>query len=204
MNYIDIIIAAIVVIFGIIGLRKGLIREAATLVGLFLGLWVAFHFSDFTADKLQHLWEIDPKYLNLIAFIVTFIVVTLLVKLLGNLVAKLVKAINLGFFDRIGGFVLGAAKGVLICSLVIMLLNVFKEKEILPEEAKQNSKLYPYVEQTIPYVYQGFDLVKEAMGEAELPNITLPITLPKTDTETVNDSLPAVDSIPAVDTLLKV
>ena len=87
MNYIDIIIAAIVVIFGIIGLRKGLIREAATLVGLFLGLWVAFHFSDFTADKLQHLWEIDPKYLNLIAFIVTFIVVTLLVKLLGNLVA---------------------------------------------------------------------------------------------------------------------
>ena len=160
MNLLDIIIAIIVVLFGISGLRKGLIREAATLLGLFLGLYVAFHFSDFTADKLQHLWEIDPKYLNLIAFIVTFIVVSILVNLLGRLVARLVKAINLGFLDRLGGFVVGAAKGILICSLLIMLLNVFDDQKILKDETKQKSRLYPYVEQTVPFVYQGFDLVK--------------------------------------------
>ena len=195
MNYIDIIIAAIVVVFGIFGLRKGLIREAATLAGLFLGLWVAFHFSDFTADKLTHLWEIDPKYLNVIAFIVTFIVVAILVNLLGRLVAKLVKAINLGLIDRLGGFVIGGAKGLLICSLIIMLLNVFNEKKVLSDEAKEKSMLYPYVEQTVPYVYQGFDLVKEAMGDVDLPTITLPLPQPDTISEPVNDSVPAIDTV---------
>ena len=197
MNYLDIIIAIIVVVFGIFGLRKGLIREAATLLGLFLGLYGAFHFSDFTAEKLQHFWEIDPKYLNLIAFIVTFIVVAILVNLLGRLVAKLVRAINLGFIDRLGGFVIGLAKGLLICSLVIMLLNVFDKNKILKEEAKEKSLLYPYVEQTVPYVYQGFDLVKEAMGEVELPDITLPFNKP----ETVLDSIPLTDTVPVLDSI---
>ena len=197
MNYLDIIIAIIVVIFGVRGLRKGLIREAATLLGLYLGLYVAFHFSDFTADKLQHLWEIDPKYLNLVAFIVTFIVVTILVNLLGRLVSKLVKAINLGFFDRLGGFVVGVAKGLLICSLLIMLLNVFDEQKILKDEVKQKSWLYPYVERTVPYIYQGFDLVKEAMGDVELPDITLPFNI----LETPLDSIPSTDTIPLLDSI---
>ncbi|MBQ5957564.1 MAG: CvpA family protein [Bacteroidales bacterium] len=197
MNLLDIIIAIIVVLFGISGLRKGLIREAATLLGLFLGLYVAFHFSDFTADKLQHLWEIDPKYLNLIAFIVTFIVVSILVNLLGRLVARLVKAINLGFLDRLGGFVVGAAKGILICSLLIMLLNVFDDQKILKDETKQKSRLYPYVEQTVPFVYQGFDLVKEAMGEWEMPDISLPFNKP----ETAIDSIPETDTVPLLDSI---
>jgi membrane protein required for colicin V production len=165
MNYIDIIILVLLVVFGIAGLRKGLIIELATLLGLGVGLYGAFHFSDFTAEKLVNFVEINPKYLNVIAFIVTFIVLAILVNLLGRLVAKLVKTINLGFIDKIGGFVVGVAKGVLICSLLVMLLNALELKGVVKDKAKQNSLLYPYVEQAVPYVYQGFDLVKEAVQE---------------------------------------
>lgn len=166
MNYIDIIIAVIMVAFGIGGWRKGIITEAATLLGLGLGLYGAFHFSDFTADKLVQWIEINPKYLNLISFIVTFIVVAVLVNLLGRLVTKIVKSINLGFVDKIGGFLFGLAKGVLICSLLVMLLNAFKMINVVKEETKQESLLYPYIEKAVPYVYQGFDLVKEAVHNA--------------------------------------
>ena len=148
MNYLDIII------------------EAATLLGLGLGLYGAFHFSDFTAAKLVEYVEINPKYLNVIAFIVTFVVVALLVNLLGRLVAKIVKTLNLGIIDRLGGFVVGLAKGLLLCSLLVMLLNVLNLKGVVKDDAKQESLLYPYVEQAVPYVYQGFDLVKEAVGNA--------------------------------------
>ncbi len=163
MNYIDIIILLMLVGFGIGGWRKGLITEAATLLGLGVGLYGAFHFSDFTASKLVEWVEINPKYLNVIAFIVTFIVLTILVNLLGRLVAKLVKSINLGFIDRIGGFVFGIAKGILICSLLVMLINALELKGVLKDKTKQESKLYPYVEMTVPYVYEGFQLVKEAV-----------------------------------------
>ena len=164
MNYLDIIIAVILVAFGVGGLRKGIIIELTTLLGLGLGLYGAFHFSDFTADKLIQYVEIDPKYLKVVSFLVTFIVVAVLVNLLGRLVSKLVQAINLGFIDKLGGFVVGTAKGLLVCSLAVMLLNVLNTKDIVKEETKQRSVLYPWVERTVPYVYQGFDLVKEAVG----------------------------------------
>lgn len=163
MNYIDIIIVVLLAVFGIAGLRKGLITEAATLLGLGVGLYGAFHFSDFTAEKLVQLIEINPKYLNIIAFAVTFLVLAILVNLLGRLVTKLVQNINLGFIDKLGGFVIGVAKGVLICSLIVMLLNTLKLQSLIKEEDRNGSMLYPYVEQTVPYVYAGFDLVKEAI-----------------------------------------
>ena len=166
MNYIDIIIAVLLVAFGIGGWRKGIIIEAATLLGLGLGLYGAFHFSDYTASKLLQYAEIDPKYLHLISFIVTFIVVSVVVNLLGRLLAKIVKTINLGFIDKIGGFLVGVAKGLLICSLLVMLLNVMNLKGVVKDDAKKESVLYPWVEQAVPYVYQGFDIVKEAVKNA--------------------------------------
>ena len=129
-------------------------------------MYGAFHFSDFTAEQLVKYVEIDQKYMNVISFAVTFIVVAVLVYLLGRLVAKLVKAINLGFVDKIGGFLIGLAKGVLISSLLIMLINALNLNGVIKEETKQKSLLYPYVEQAVPYVYEGFDLVKEAVQNA--------------------------------------
>lgn len=167
MTYIDIIIAIILVAFGFEGFRKGIITEAATLLGLVLGLYGAFHFSDFTANKLLQWVEIDPKYLNVIAFIVTFIIVAFLVYLLGRLLAKVVKSLKLGFIDKLGGILFGIAKGVLLCSLLFMLLNVFDAKGIIKEKTRQKSLLYPYVEQTVPFVYQGFDLVKAAVQNSD-------------------------------------
>ena len=166
MNYIDIIILVLLVAFGIGGLRKGIITETATLLGLGLGLYGAFHFSDFTAEQLVKYVEIDPKYMNVISFAVTFIIVAVLVFLLGRLVAKLVKAINLGFIDRLGGFLIGIAKGVLIASLLIMLMNAANLNGVIKDKTKQESLLYPYIEMAVPYVYEGFDLVKEAVQNA--------------------------------------
>lgn len=165
MNYIDIVILVLLAIFGFGGWRKGLITEAATLLGLGFGLYGAFHFSDFTSNKLLEFVEINPKYLNVISFVVTFIVLAILVNLLGRLVAKLVKTINLGFIDRIGGLVFGLAKGMLICSLLVMLFNSMQDKEIIKPKAKEESMLYPYVERAVPYVYQGFDLVKDVVKD---------------------------------------
>ena len=138
MNYVDIIIIVVLFAFGVGGLRKGIITEAATLLGLGLGLYGAFHFSDYTADRLLQWVEINPKYLNLISFIVTFIVVAILVNLLGRIVTKIVKSLNLGFIDKLGGFVFGIAKGILICSLLVMLVNVFRMNGIIKERPSRN------------------------------------------------------------------
>ena len=160
MNYLDIIIAIILLLFGLKGLRKGLIVEVVALVAFGAGIYGAMHFSDFTAERLQDFMEIKPQYLNTIAFVLTFIILVVLVNLIGRLISKAIKSMNLGFFDKLGGFIFGAIKGVLLCSTFVLVLNNLQWTGIIKEEVRQQSFLYTYVEKTVPYLYKGFDLVK--------------------------------------------
>ena len=160
MNYLDIIIAIILFLFGWQGLRKGLIREVVALLAFGVGIYGAMHFSDFTAAHLQDFMDIKPQYLNTVAFVLTFIVLVVLVNLIGHLITKAVRSLNLGFFDKLGGFLFGALKGVLLCSTIVLVLNNLLWIGVVKEEVRQKSFLYPYVEKTVPYLYKGFDLVK--------------------------------------------
>lgn len=161
----DVVLGIILLLFGIGGLRKGLIIEVASLLGFVVGIYGALHFSDFTAGKLSSQFDIPPAYVNAVAFLLTFIVLALLVNLIGKLLSKVAKEINLGAFDKIGGFVLGILKGLLLCSLLIMLLNALHLNGMIREETKCKSMIYPFVERTVPYVYKGFDLVKAAVEQ---------------------------------------
>ncbi len=175
MNYLDIIIAIILFLFGFKGLRKGLVIEVVTLLAFGVGIYGAMHFSDFTAEHLQEVMTIDPKYLNTVAFILTFILLVIAVNIIGRTVKKMVQAMNLGLFDRLGGFVVGVAKGVLLCSAVVLVFNNLQFTGLIKEDVKEGSYLYPYIEKTVPYLYQGFDLVKGAIHDFNEP------TAPETD-----------------------
>lgn len=165
MNYLDIIIAIILLLFGFKGFRRGLIIEVVTLLALVVGLYGAMHFSDFTAERLVEYIEVKPEYLNTIAFVLTFILLVIIVNLIGRAASKLAKTLELGFLDKIGGFVFGAAKGLLLCSVFVVVFNNLQFFGIVKEEAKKESKLFPYVEQTVPYLYQGYGMVKDFVKE---------------------------------------
>ena len=174
MNYLDIIIAIILLLFGVKGFRKGLIIEVVTLLAFAVGIYGAMHFSDFTAEHLKEFMEINPKYLNTTAFVLTFILLVILVNIIGRMVTKLIQAMNLGFFNKLGGALFGMAKGVLLCSIMVMVLNNFQLIGIVKPEVREQSKLYPYIEEAVPYVYRGFDLVKgyvdDLQNEEEEPS----------------------------------
>lgn len=170
MNYLDIIIAIILFLFGIKGFRKGLVIEVVTLLAFGVGIYGAMHFSDFTAEHLQDVMEVNPKYLNTIAFVLTFILLVILVNIIGKMVTKMIQAMNLSFWNKLGGGVFGMAKGLLLCSTVVLVLNNLQWTGIVKEEVRKESYLYPYVEKTVPYLYKGFDLVKgylEALPDSE-------------------------------------
>ena len=183
MNYLDIIIAIILCLFGFGGFRKGLIIEVVSLLAFGVGIYGAMHFSDFTAERLQEVMTLDPKYLNTIAFIMTFVLLVIIVNLIGRAVSRMVEAMNLGLIDRLGGFIVGAAKGLLLCSVFVMVINNFDLTGLIKEDLKKDSRLYPYIEKTVPYLYQGFDLVKGAIRDLKEP------TAPETDSVA-----PAADS----------
>lgn len=165
MNYLDIIIAIILGLFAWKGFRKGFIIEVVTLVAFGIGIYGAMHFSDFTAAHLQEVMEVNPKYLNTVAFLLTFILLVVGVNLLGKALTQVVKALNLSFWNKLGGAFFGTAKGVLLCSIMLMVMANFSLTGFLKPQTKEGSLLFLYVERTVPYVYRGFDLIRDYARE---------------------------------------
>jgi len=158
INLLDIIILVPLALFAWNGYRKGLIIEVASLAALVLGLYMAFFFSDFAAEMLNDLFNMDQKYVAVIAFLMTFIVVLFLVLTLGKALEKVVKILLLGFLNKLAGSVFGILKGALLLSILIFIVNYFNFGNYLfKEEAQANSIFYESIESIAPKLYSWLD-----------------------------------------------
>ncbi|HUS87472.1 MAG TPA: CvpA family protein [Bacteroidales bacterium] len=164
MNYIDIIILAVLVWSLFRGFRNGLFIEMASIAALVLGIWGAIRFSGYTADKLIEWFDLRTEYLGLIAFALTFVVIVILIHFLANALDKLMKAVALGFAVRILGMIFAVLKTVLILSIILVILNTIDQKaRFLPQEKINESRFYRPVADFAPMLFpiiEGGDLRK--------------------------------------------
>ena len=149
MNWIDALIAIIVLSFTFLGLRNGLIREAFSLAGIVLGILVATRYGDTVVSLF------GPRASELpsaIVFAVIIIAVAALFIWLGHLLHKVAKALFLGWADRLFGSVFGFAKGLLLASLLLIILSLFSFFPALGDKM-QSSALAPKVIKVAPATY---------------------------------------------------
>lgn len=162
MNYLDIIILAILGWSLFRGFKNGLFIEIASVAALILGIWGSIRFSGFTQTKLVEYFDLQTQYLGLIAFIITFIVIVVLIHFLANALDKLLKAVALGIFVRLLGMVFAVIKSVLILSVVFMVLSTFdRSSKLITTEQKEESVLYGTVADFAPMLFpiiEGGDL----------------------------------------------
>lgn len=164
MNYIDIVLAILLVLAAISGYRKGLIAEVASLAALILGIWGAIKFSYITSEFLIENFNLQTDYLNIISFVVTFIVIVILVHIVGNTVNKIVDTVMLGFVNKLAGLVFGVLRSALILSIILVVFdNIDEDIHILPEDTKDNSRMYEPIRSFAPSIFPfieewGFDL----------------------------------------------
>ncbi len=157
MNYLDIIIGIILILFALGGLKNGIIREAFSLAAFIGGIYGAIRFSDLVGKWLGNIINVSPDTMAVISFIVVFIALVLIINWLGNMIARLVESLCLGFIDKIGGAVFGIAKGFVIMGVVILLLDFFGIKDVLNKETCEKSKLYNTSEKVATWIYENKD-----------------------------------------------
>ena len=168
MNYLDIIIAIVLIIFAINGHKNGLIREVFALIAFVGGIYGAILFSDVVGNWFSKIIDVSPDWrdwMPVISFILVFIGLAFLINFLGSKVKDLFEALNLGFVDRIGGIVFGTAKGFLLVGVIILLLNFFGIKEALKPETCEESKLYKSSEKFATWIYKNKDGWIERLDE---------------------------------------
>ena len=160
MNTIDIVIAIPLLWFTYKGFSKGLIIELATLIALLLGIYIAGHFSDYTADFLREKMDFHSKYMSIISFSTTFLGIVILVMLFGKSLEKVVDMLLLSFVNKITGALFGLIKAAFVMSILIYILTTFElENKIISQELQSKSFLYKPVKTIAPTV---FPIIKES------------------------------------------
>ena len=164
MNFIDLILILIILLFAIQGFRKGLIYEVASLAGLILGIYASFHFANYLEGYLTDYLNVPEIYSTVTAFILIFLLVVIALHFVGKIIENIIDLVALGFINKLAGSVFGLAKGIILISLAFLILDHF-DKEIISKERKNESFLYKPIESIAPLLWEGF----EKYGKEKIP-----------------------------------
>jgi membrane protein required for colicin V production len=124
MNPLDWLLAAILAFSIVKAFLQGFFREAFSLAGLIIGLFLACWVYRDLSVHLSGLIT-SPQIAQLAAFLLVLIVTAIVFSLIGKLLHKTVSAIGLGIVDRLGGALFGAVRGCLIGLAILMACTAF-------------------------------------------------------------------------------
>ena len=139
MIWVDYVFIAILAFSLLLGIWRGLVREAISLAALI----AAFVLTALYAPDLAHWLEPhieSPLGRILVANVLIFLSVLMVGALVAWLASRIVKGAGLGSFDRMLGGAFGIARGVLVLTvlaLVVQLTSLHREPVV------QQSKLLP-------------------------------------------------------------
>lgn len=146
MNWLDIVILIVMFVFALFGLKRGLVREAVSILALFLGIVAGVMFYDPVGDLFVKHNLVENKAIGSVGgFIAVAFVVYVLIQLLGWIFNKVIGTLHLTWADRIGGGIFGVAKAVVVSFLLISALGFFFDED---EPPFRSSVLVPFVNQT--------------------------------------------------------
>ena len=141
INTLDFIFGLILVLLLIRGLYNGFIREIASIVGLFIGFFLANRLHTAVVPLAQRFIE-DESYALIVSYIVvlgaTFFVVLLVLAILRNIL----RMAMLGGLDRFAGALMGLVKGTVLCAIILMVLTAFLPPE---SESLTQSRIAPRI-----------------------------------------------------------
>src|SRR5512136_61079 len=121
MNFVDILIWAVLLFFLVKGFLKGLVKEACSLLGLLAGGWAAFKYHNYLAEAVRPFIHLPPSIALVLSFIFIFLVMGLLFYLLGHLLTVVCKIMLLGGVNRVGGVLFGFLEGGFLLCMVLYL-----------------------------------------------------------------------------------
>ncbi|HLK47054.1 MAG TPA: CvpA family protein [Bryobacteraceae bacterium] len=143
MNWLDVVLALILLVSIVTSFRKGLTREVISLVSvvaaILLGLWLYGFVGGHLLPYLS-----SPALAHFAGFVLVVCGVLLLGGVVSFVVGKFLKITGLSFFDHVLGAGFGIVRGILISTALVLGVMAFAQGE-RPPDAIVQSRLAPYV-----------------------------------------------------------
>lgn len=165
MNFIDILIILVLLLFAVKGFLKGLVREICSLLGLIMGSWAAFKYYPFLGSALRPYIHLPQTVATIVSFVLIFLAVGILFFLLGHLLTAIFKVAMLGGINRIGGVAFGLLQGGLVLCILLYLGTTKPMSEKLKVKLGQSKGAAPLIA-CGKEIVTGWESVRPAGGAA--------------------------------------
>lgn len=127
MCILDIIILGFIAVGIVVGLCRGFFKELVGTAGLIIAI-VAANWLAPMGQGYGLALVTDEKAALVLAWIVVFIVAMLIMKGLAHLMTKAMKAVSLGWLNRLAGGVFSGMKYFILVALLVCLFNLLSDK----------------------------------------------------------------------------
>ncbi len=143
MNWLDVVLALVLVGSVVTSFSTGLAREIVGMVSMLAALVLAIWFYG-TAGSFLQPYVSSPGVANFCGFLMVFCGVLILGAILGRAMGRLMRVAGLSFVDRLLGAGFGLVRGLLISIALVLALLAFTPGKS-PPNAVVDSRVAPYV-----------------------------------------------------------
>lgn len=178
MNTISIVIVLIILSFGVLGLKRGAIKEAAVVIGNILAIVLAFVLKDLFASYLINVFpaykissvigslsSLSIIFYKLLAFLILLIIFHFILRIivsLSGIISKIVDAtIILLLPNRILGFILGIVEGYILMFVALNLLII----PLSSNATFMDSEVRKYIVEETPILKDSFGGLNTSLEE---------------------------------------
>ena len=179
LTWIDWLFVAVLMVTGLTGLLRGLIREALGLAAWIIALLVARLLAEPVADLFAGLID-NPDGRLVLAFVLVIFAVILLCGIVIRMLHAAVEWVGMGLLNRVTGAAFGMAKGAAVLVLVTILINLTSLANL---QAWQDAELRPTFEQLRDWALSHLEGWEGRLPEA--PESLRDLSLPAPDTDKV-------------------
>ena len=149
MNWLDVILLLPLLVGLVKGLLRGLISEVIAIGAIIFGVVGANMFGTPLTQWLLSQFGWPPTVCSIVSYVVLFLIITIVLSLIAQGLTRLMKAIHLGWINRILGGFFGVFKYGLIVLLVVFIMDKTNESFHWLDNAQviKTSVVYPYLVQ---------------------------------------------------------
>lgn len=154
MSGIDYLILGIIVISAMIGIWRGFVREALSLIVWVAAFWLAYVWASTLEVMLVDLLA-DQAVRIIICFVVLFLMVHVAGFVLSRLLSSLIRSIGLKGVDRVAGAGFGFVRGFIAVVALVLLVDM---TPLMQHKAWQQSIIVPMFKDAIEWAQLNYPL----------------------------------------------
>jgi membrane protein required for colicin V production len=170
MNGLDLIILGVLGLGIVLGLRSGLIKQVASLVGLVLAFVLGLHFMHAAGAVTVDSLGVSESLAPLLGFVLVFLAVQVAVVAVVKLTEALIGALKLSSVNRALGGAMGGLKAALVLSVAFLVLA---NLDIPDASARSASSFYAPVSSFVPDAWElltgEFPALREVPDQIGVP-----------------------------------